>query len=159
MTQPNAQQYIDTHRYPLHKTGTARYESLVSDIQRQLDEVGCAVLPGFIRDDLIAEFISEADRVADKGHRSFNRTNVYFSKDDESLAPDHPARRFYDRSNAFVPADNFSKDSVLRSIYEWPAFMPFIQHTLSEIEFYRYADPIADVIINVVEQGDGFPWQ
>ena len=36
--------------------------------------------------------------------------------------------------------------------------MPFIKDTLNESEFYRYADPLADVIINVVEKGDGFPW-
>ena len=158
MTNINAEHYIDTNRYPIHQTGAARYEELVTDIQAQLNESGCAVLPGFIKRESIAAFISEADRVADKGHRSFNRTNVYFSKDDESLEPEHPVRRFYDRSNAFVPADNFSQESPLRGIYEWPAFMPFIQEVLDEKSFYRYADPLADVIINVVEQGDGFPW-
>jgi hypothetical protein len=38
--------------------------------------------------------------------------------------------------------------------------MPFIRTALGEPEekFFRYDDPLADVIINVVEQGNGFPW-
>ena len=155
--QISAQSFINTQQYPIHETRSSRYQALVTDIQAQLDEVGCAVLSGFIKPEHIADLIDEADLVAGKGHRSFNRTNVYFSKDDESLAPEHPIRRFYDRSNAFVPADNFGHGSPLRCIYEWPAFMSFIQHALNEKEFYRYADPLADVIINVVEQGMVFP--
>ena len=85
-------------------------------------------------------------------------TNVYFTQDDPSLPETHPMRRFYDRSNSFVPADNFADDSILRAIYEWPAFPAFIQAALDEEKFYRYADPLADVIVNVVEEGGGFPW-
>ena len=154
----NAKQYIDIERYPIDEIESPIYKELVTGIRAQLDDVGCAVLPGFIKPQAILPFIEEANRVAGKGHRSFNRTNVYFSKDDESLDSDHPIRRFYDRSNSFVPADNFGSDSPLRSVYEWPAFMPFIKDTLNEQEFYRYADPLADVIVNVVENGDGFPW-
>ena len=32
-----------------------------------------------------------------------------------------------------------------------------LQDCLEEHAFYRYADPLADVIINIVEDGDGFP--
>ncbi len=118
------------------------------------------VLPGFVRPEAVARLIDEADQVAAEAHRSFNDTNVYFSKDDESLPRSHPRRRFYRRSNAFVPADNFGSDSPLRAIYAWPEFMPFIRQALEEPEdrFFRYADPLADVIINVVEEGGGFPW-
>ena len=158
MTNIDAGSFIDLERYPINEPQAPTYRQLVDDIREQLDDVGCAVLSGFIRPNQIEAFIKEADNVSAKGHRTFNRTNAYFSKDDESLAPSHPVRRFYNRSNAFVPADNFAQDSPLRAVYEWPYFMPFIQDTLNETEFYRYADPLADVIINVVEQGDGFPW-
>ena len=158
MSDIDAAKYVDTERYPIDQPESDQYQQLVQTIREQLDDVGCAVLTEFIKPEYLPEFIDEGDQVADKGHRSFNKTNVYFSKDDESLTADHPIRRFYDRSNSFVPADNFGSDSPLRSVYEWPPFMPFIQATLNEQAFYRYADPLADVIINVVEDGDGFPW-
>ncbi len=154
----DAADFIDTERYPIADSSASAYEQLVYGIRAQLADDGCAVLPAFIRPDRIDALIAESDRVASNGHRSFNRTNVYFTQDDPSLPERHPLRRFYDRSNAFVPADNFGPDSALRSIYEWRHFPAFIQAVLDEKRFYRYADPLADVIINVVEEGDGFPW-
>ena len=89
---------------------------------------------------------------------SFSRTNAYFTQDDPRLPQSHPLRRFYERSNAFVPADNFGADSILRGLYEWPACPAFIQAALREERFFRYADPLADVIVNMAEAGGGFPW-
>ncbi|MGO1120488.1 HalD/BesD family halogenase [Rhodovibrionaceae bacterium A322] len=155
---PDPRDYVDLARYPLADETSAGYQKLVAGTQGRLAEDGCAVLRGFIRPDCLADLVAEADGVADRGHRSFNRTNAYFTQDDPSLPVMHPLRRFYDRSNSFVPADNFGQDSVLRALYEWPAFPAFIQAALGEDRFYRYADPLADVIINQVEEGQGFPW-
>ncbi len=143
---------IDLDRYPLDDAG------LISRTSAQLNDDGCAVLKGFIRADKIDLLAAEAGASAAFGHRSFNRTNAYFTKDDPSLPETHPLRRFYDRSNSFVPADNFGPDSLLRQIYELPAFTSFVKQALGEENFYRYADPLADVIVNAAEEGGGFPW-
>ncbi len=34
----------------------------------------------------------------------------------------------------------------------------FIRECLQKKHFYRYADPLADVIVNVTNEGSGFPW-
>ena len=148
---------VDTDRYPIHVGGAAR-DQLLADIRARLDDGGCAVLKGFIRAQALPDLVAECDRVQAWGHRNFNRTNPYFTQDHSSLPPSHPLRRFYDRSNAFVPADHFGADSWVRAIYEWPAFAPFIQAALQETSFYRYGDPLADVIVNLSEAGNGFPW-
>ena len=143
---------IDLERYPLDDPG------LIARTNAQLADDGCAVLKGFIRADRMDALVAEAAASAAHGHRNFNRTNAYFTRDDPSLPETHPLRRFYDRSNSFVPADNFGPDSLLRQIYEAPAFTRFIQQALGETKFYRYADPLADVIVNAAEEGGGFPW-
>jgi hypothetical protein len=153
----NATDYVDVDRYPIAATGPAR-DALVAELRAALEADGCAVLKGFVRAERLDELVAECDRVAVHGHRSFNRTNPYFTTDRADLPSSHPLRRFYGRSNAFVPADNFGPDSILRTIYEWPAFAPFIQASLGERRFFRYADPLADVIVNLAEAGDGFPW-
>ncbi len=158
MAPVDAATYIDLDRYPIGDPGTVGCRRLVSKVRAELAEDGCAVLRGFIRGARVGDLAREAEAVAGKGHRSFCRTNAYFTKDRPELPESHPLRRFYDRSNAFVPADNFGEDSILRAIYEWPRFPAFIQAALGETRFYRYADPLADVIINVVEEGEGFPW-
>ncbi len=100
--------------------------------------------------------------MAGRAHASGSRTNVYFSQPDDSLPPSHPVNRFFDRSNGFIPpADNFTKDGPLRQVHDFPGFDRFIRQALDEPEdrFYRYADPLADVIVNTAGgAGNGFPW-
>ena len=154
---PNPRDLVDTERFPIDTPGAAR-EALVARLHAELTETGCAVLKGFVRPERIPELVAECDHAAPHGHRNFNRTNAYFTQDQPQLPESHPLRRFYERSNAFVPADNFGTDSIIRSLYEWPSFAPFIQAALGEERFYRYADPLADVIVNLAEAGGGFPW-
>lgn len=150
--------FVDLDRFPIHEPASSELADTLKSIHAQLDDDGCAVLRSFIRPDKIADLVAEADAVSQKGHRSFNETNVYFTKDDPSLPESHPMRRFYERSNSFIPADNFGDESILRAIYQWPAFSAFIKTALKEEKFFPYADPLADVIINMAEEGGGFPW-
>ena len=100
-----AQDLIDRDRYPIHQNGPAR-DALLSKVRADLAQDGCAVIKGFLTPAGVAALAEEAEGVADKGHRSYNRTNAYFTADDPSLPEDDPRRRFFDRSNAFIPADN-----------------------------------------------------
>ncbi len=150
-------QVVDLDRYPIHEDGEARRQ-LVSSVQEDVRSVGCAVIKQFVKPEAIPALVAEGDRVSHLGHRNFNRTNPYFTQLPADLPDTHPLRRFYDRSNAFVPADNFGEDSIIRAMYEWPSFAPFIQEVLEEPSFFRYADPLADVVINLAEEGNGFPW-
>ena len=148
---------IDLVRYPIHQDGPAR-AALVSQVQAELERDGCAVIRSFLTPMAIDALTAEAEGVAQKGHRSFNRTNAYFTRDDPTLTEDDPRRQFFDRSNTFIPADNFAKSGCLRAIHDSPGFDEFIQHCLGETKFHRYADPLADVIVNMAEEGNGFPW-
>ena len=150
--------FIDLKRYPIDGTNKQRYDAVVAEARAQLDVDGCCVLSGFIQASKLQALAQEAARVAPAAHRSFNRTNPYFTEDNSELAKEDPRRRFYDRSNAFVPADNFGETSALRAIYEFAGFQSFIREALQAENFYRYADPLADVIVNLVEEGEGFPW-
>ena len=148
---------IDLDRYPIH-CASAERAAIVSDVRDSLARDGCAVLKRFLTPKGIAALAQEADSVADQAHRSFSRTNPYFTKDDPSLDAHDPRRRFFDRSNAFIPADNFPKDGPLRRVHDFQGFDEFIQDCLDEKVFHRYADPLADVIVNMATEGNGFPW-
>ncbi|WP_299350090.1 phytanoyl-CoA dioxygenase family protein [uncultured Shimia sp.] len=152
-----ANDLIDLDRYPIHLDGPAR-DALLTQVQADLARDGCAVLKGFLRPEAIARLTDEADAVADRGHRSFSKTNPYFTSDDPTLPGDDPRRQFYDRSNTFIAADCFERDGPLRRIHDSAGFDEFIRACLQEDQFYRYADPLADVIVNMAEEGNGFPW-
>ena len=158
MHQPS--QFVDLSRYPVDRPETQGFASMMADIHAALDAEGCAHLPGFVQPGAMEAIQAEAGSVAGEAYRSYNVVNPYFTRDDTALDPSHPRRRFEKRSNAFVPADNFGSESPLRALYEWPVFTDFIRRALRAPEgrFHRYDDPLADVIINVVDPGDGFPW-
>ncbi len=154
-----ASDLIDYTRYPIATPGLARNQ-IVEDVRAALEKDGCAVLKRFLTPTGVGCAVAEADAVSDKGHRSYSRTNAYFTADDPTLSPDDPRRRFFDRSNAFVAADNFLSDGVLRTVFDSDGFDEFIRECLSEPtdRFFRYADPLADVIVNAAAEGNGFPW-
>ena len=154
-----ANDLIDIKRYPISTPGIER-EAILSQVRRELDLLGCAVLKGFLTQAGIAAAVAEADGVADKGHRSYSRTNPYFTAEDVSLPASDPRRRFFERSNAFIPADNFHSDGALRTIFDSEGFDAFIRDCLQQPEdrFFRYADPLADVTVNAASEGNGFPW-
>ena len=148
---------IDLKRYPIHLEGSER-DRILERTQKDLARDGCAVLKGFLTPAGIAALTKEADSVAAGAHRSYSRTNAYFTQDDPTLPTDDPRRRFFERSNGFIPADNFSPNGPLRSVHDFDGFERFIQDCLQEKKFYRYADPLADVIVNMADEGNGFPW-
>lgn len=151
------QDLINLEKYPIHQKSHAR-DNVIEQVRADLARDGCAVIKRFLTQEGIDALLKEAEGVSDKGHRSFNRTNPYFTTDDPSLSASDPRRAFFDRSNNFIPADNFAKGGSLRSVQDFPAFDPFIKECLREEKFYRYADPLADVIINMADEGNGFPW-
>jgi hypothetical protein len=153
----DARDLINLTAYPIDQMGRQR-DDLIERVRAQLADDGCAVLKGFLTPQAITALVAEADGVAHHAHRSFNRTNPYFTQDDSTLPEADPRRRFFDRSNAFIAADHFAPSGVLRRIHDFPAFDPFIKDCLEQDAFYRYADPLADVIINAAEEGEGFPW-
>ncbi|WP_317057793.1 HalD/BesD family halogenase [Roseovarius rhodophyticola] len=153
----HASDLIDLDRYPIHRDGPER-DAIVAQVRADLARDGCAVIRNFLTRKAIAALAAEADGVAAEGHRSFNRTNPYFTQDDPDLPEDDPRRQFFERSNTFIPADNFARSGALRTIHDAPGFDGFVQDCLQEEKFYRYADPLADVIVNMAEEGNGFPW-
>ncbi len=153
----NGADLINLARYPIHQHGPDR-DCVLLDIRANLKRDGCAVLKGFLTPDGITALTAEADSVADKGHRSYSRTNAYFTQDDPNLPDDDPRRQFFERSNAFIPADNFAKHGPLRSVHDFQGFDQFIKDCFQHENFYRYADPLADVIVNMAGEGNGFPW-
>ncbi len=148
---------IDIARYPIDRPG-ATLDTEIEEVRADLAEDGCAVIGGFLTKRGIAALVEEAAQAAVHAHRTFNRTNAYFTEDDPSLPETHPKRQFFDRSNAFIPADHFTSTGPLRTVFDAPGFDAFIRDCLQEEAFFRYADPLADAIVNVAEEGPGFPW-
>lgn len=144
--------------YPIHELKNTTCRRLVARCRTALDAVGCCSLPGFLTPAALEAMTALSREVAAEAYISKIRTNVYFGTDDPALPANHPRRMFMDRSSAFVPADAIRAGSVQRRLYDWPPFLPFIAACLGEERLHKYADPVADTILNVVGPGEEFPW-
>ena len=150
---------INLSDYPIDQP-SGKLSKVIDRVRADLEKDGCAIIRGFLSKEGVSELIKETTDVAHLAHHSSALTNAYFTADDPSLPKSHPKRQFFERSNAFIPADNFAKSGALRSIFDHEGFDEFIRACLNEPEdrFFRYADPLADAIVNVSTEGYGFPW-
>ena len=150
---------INLSKYPIDEPNDI-LENVIEKVRTDLATEGCAVIRNFLSKEGVSELIKETTKVAHNAHHSSALTNAYFTVDDPSLPTSHPKRQFFERSNAFIPADNFLKSGALRKIFDHEGFDEFIRACLSEpkYKFFRYADPLADAIVNVSSEGNGFPW-
>ena len=150
---------INLSDYPIDQP-SGKLSKVIDRVRADLEKDGCAIIRGFLSKEGVSELIKETTDVAHLAHHSSALTNAYFTADDPSLPKSHPKRQFFERSNAFIPADNFAKSGALRSIFDHEGFDEFIRACLNEPKdkFFRYADPLADAIVNVSSEGNGFPW-
>ncbi len=150
---------INLSDYPIDQP-SGKLSKVIDRVRADLEKDGCAIIRGFLSKKGVSELIKETTDVAHLAHHSSALTNAYFTADDPSLPKSHPKRQFFERSNAFIPADNFAKSGALRSIFDHEGFDEFIRACLNEPKdkFFRYADPLADAIVNVSTEGYGFPW-
>ncbi len=119
---------VDIARYPLDNPQDDRYRNTLSLIRAQLEQDGCAVIPGFLSSHGLSHLLDEAQERRELAYFSANKkTNVYFSSDDPSLAEDHPRRIFLERTNGFITSDCYDESTASHSLYHWPALMDFIQ--------------------------------
>lgn len=142
-----AEVLINLEDYPIHQADAKR-DQLIETVRTQLARDGCAVLKSFLT----------AEGVRLLPTHPMAKQMPILPLMIHRLPPITLAAVFFDRSNAFVPADHFKTTGILRRIHDFPAFDPFIKACLHQHDVYRYADPLVDVIMNVAYAGDGFPW-
>ena len=150
---------INLERYPLADKSCPTRQVVIQDIKRQLNTDGCAVLTDFLSPKGLSQLLAEAQERRPFAYFSEQKkTNVYFSEDDPSLPKAHPRRIFLDRTNGFVTGDCFEASTASRTLFHWSALKLFIQECLGKQSLYEYADPVADMPINVLTPGGQFNW-
>jgi len=153
-----AHETIDTETYPIHDRGSQRYWELVALYRQQIADVGCAVIKDFVRPSALERMRGETTDLAPRAHYNNTHTNPYNSTDDPGLPEDHPKRVFADRTNAFVAGDLIADDTEVRRLYHDPGFQQFLADVLGVEQIHEYADPLAGLVINVLQPNCQHPW-
>ncbi|MCK7616193.1 HalD/BesD family halogenase [Roseibium sediminicola] len=149
---------IDLERYPITDHHSEARRLLVDMCRQQLADDGCVVLKDFVRPEMLTRLEAETERLSPNAHQNETETNPYNSAADPSLPPEHPKNRFDDRTNGFVAGDRIEPDTILRTIYHNLDFKSFIAAVVGEDEIHEFADPLADLVVNVLKEGRQHPW-
>ncbi|MDC8804080.1 hypothetical protein PRZ61_11580 [Halomonas pacifica] len=149
---------IDLQRYPLDDLESDQGRALIASCRRQLEEDGCVVLERFVPYAALARLERETERLSPEAHYNQTETNPYNSAGDPSLPPGHPLNRFDDRTNGFVAGDRIGAETIIRQVYQSPDFQRFIAQVVGMETIHPYADPLADLVVNVLREGCQHPW-
>jgi hypothetical protein len=151
-------QVVDTTRYPVLEPGSAGWRSVVARTRRELRDVGCSVLPQFIRAAYLNALQTECASIAPLAYYDVETVNVYNIAMDSSLPENHPGRIAMRRGNAFVARDRIGPDFVIHQLYTSELFQQFVADCFELPRLHELADPLSGLVLNVVNPGLEHPW-
>jgi hypothetical protein len=131
---------------------------MVARVRSELAETGCCVLDGFIAPAWQERLSSEGAALAPRAYYDVETVNVYNIAADTPLPPEHPGRVSMERGNAFVARDDIPPEAVIHRLYVSQVFQEFLAACFGLPRLYELADPLAGLVLNVVEPGKEHPW-
>lgn len=149
---------VDLGVYPISDPGGSSWQARLRRIRADLAEDGCSVLAGFIRAEALEILRRESAAVAPFAYRRAETVNVYNIALDTSLPDDHPGRIQFERGNAFVAREQIPAGHIIQRLYVSPPFQTFIAACFGVPAAYPMADPLAGLVVNVLEPGREHPW-
>ncbi|GAB2803786.1 HalD/BesD family halogenase [Streptomyces daliensis] len=149
---------VDTARYPLSEPESPGARAVVDRARRELLDVGCTVLPDFIRPSLREILRQDCAAIAPRAHYDVETVNVYNTAADPSLPADHPGHMSFDRGNAFVPRDRIPDEALVSRLYSHELFKDFLARCFELERLHELADPLSGLVVNVVAPGMEHPW-
>jgi hypothetical protein len=149
---------IDFGRYPIDDLDSPAGRRLIAQARTTLADSGCLVLRDFVTTEGLAGLRAQGRALSHTAHVDKRYTNPYSSDDDPSLPEDDPRRRFMERTNGFVGGDLIEPGSAARALYHHKGFQRFVAAAVGKPALYEYADPLADLVFNVLRPGCTHPW-
>jgi hypothetical protein len=149
---------VDAGAYPLTDTESAAWHDLVARVRRDLDEVGCSVLPDFIRASVNDTLRREGAAIAPHAYAETEVVNAYNIAPDTPLPEGHPAAIRLVRGNAFVARDHIPEHFAIHRLYTNALFQRFVAACVGLAAVHPLADPLAGLCLNVVAPGLSHPW-
>jgi hypothetical protein len=149
---------VDTGRYPVCEPESPGWWDVVERSRHELRQVGCSVLPGFVRPEQIETLRREGAAVAPLAYADVEIVNAYNLGSDAELPDDHPGRITMERGNAFVARDRIPAEDVIHRLYTNPLVQRLVAACVGLTAVHPLADPLAGLCLNVIAPGKAHPW-
>lgn len=126
--------------------------------QRELQERGVSVLPGFVPPEVIDAMVVECDALAADAYHQDVQGTPYLELPEDGWPDGHPRATWARSSVHTIGYDQFPSGSSLRGLFESDELMVFLGRILGREPLYRYADPIGALNLAVMVEGDVLDW-
>ena len=132
--------------------------AFIADCRRHLDEAGVVTIPGFLRQQAVADLVAEAESAAPEAFFTSSTHNVYLTPPDPALAADHVFNRQITSSKGCITTDQVPVGSGLHTIYDSATFRAFIAAIVGETALHEYADPLSSINVHYAAAGQELGW-
>jgi hypothetical protein len=153
-----ASQLVDLNRFPLLTLDNPPALRQINTWQQQLRDDGVCVLERFVRDDALPSLIAEANELASAAFHSTVTGNAYLEPLDPTLPAGHPKLRTETTSLGVIAYDQFSDQSAIRRLYEWPILTELVRRILNLPQLFHYDCPLGALNLSVMKENDYLRW-
>ena len=149
---------VNLSRYPIHDLDSSAGERLLAKCRNEMMDVGICMLSEFLTPGAIDRMKAEANSQLGNAFYCSNTHNAYLREDDPSLPTSHPGRRLLRTEVGSIANDFLPADGALVRLYKWNCLTDFIGQVLGYEHFYRSADPLGALSVNVFQPGGSHAW-
>ena len=150
---------VDLDRHPIHEPGSVGYRDTVDAARNGLRRDGCAVVTDLVRPEGIRLLDDEIVARKHTTHYSTEVMNPYVHTVADPAYPEHhPVNTFIERSSGFIPGDSWEPGCATDVMFRAPELARFLADCLEIPELHCYADPLAGLTANILDEGQQFTW-
>ncbi len=146
-------------RYPVQDLDSPRGRELLERQRKSLAEQGAAILPGFVRAELLPRIAAETEALVPRAfYEDAAVGTAYLELPDSSYPEGHPRRTSIHSSTRVIAYDLVPRAHPMRVLYEWEPLMHLVGEILERRPLYRYADPLGALNLTKMAEGDRQGW-
>ena len=148
---------IDLNQYPILDLNTDAGKSFADQCRAEYLATGLCMLSDFIQPLALETLADEANAVCDKAYFCKSMHDAYLATNNETDGMQTTNRQEYTFVGS-VAYDFIDEGTLLRQLYNWDPLKDFIGYVLGKDQFYRAADPLGALSINVFTDGGEHGW-
>ena len=149
---------INTKKYPIIDRHSANYAKLVKAKQEEFADTGVCLFSDFLLPDVTTKMCQEVLEIVEQAHECHEIHNCFLSRVDSQTSPDEVRSIAQTTSLGVIGFDQLTEDGSLVLLYQNDKIRNFLGDILGFREFYRLADPIGAMTVNVMNSGHSHGW-
>ena len=149
---------IDTQKYPIVDRHSENYARLVKTKREEFADNGVCLFRDFLLPESTKKMCQEVHKIVGQAHECRETHNCFLGRVENQSSPDEIRSIAQTTSLGVIGFDQLTEDGSLVLLYQDDKIRNFLGDILGLSEFYRLADPIGAMTVNVMNSGHSHGW-